>query len=310
MSYSKYNLEVISHHPAFEKKSLRKYSVDGIETVGAWGNEPFELRFKNNTYSRIQVKFSIDGTDIMTGELASTEPSSKMWIVEPYSTISLKAWPETNNGGARFVFTTGEKGVAANTHGDMSNRGIIAAAVFVEGHVEPPVLYVPFIFNNNYDYRCCDSDSRIARRSKMYQSYTLSNTGNNMKSTAINTVYNSNTFNMCDASDSISCNVASAAAAGTETLELKSEASVGAGEYVNQNITYVAGLKKPVFTETVRVRYLWWDDLQAKLKSQAQVEAQPSGFPADKKNINLGSTPRIQSTGVFRRSAEVEYSRI
>jgi len=49
MSSQNYSLEIISHHPKFNNKALRKYYVDGIETIGAWGDEPFEIRFKNNT---------------------------------------------------------------------------------------------------------------------------------------------------------------------------------------------------------------------------------------------------------------------
>src|SRR5208283_463285 len=140
MSNPKFTLEIISHHPQFAKKSLRKYYVDGIETVGAWGDEPFEIRFKNNTYQKVQVKLSLDGTDILTGKLADTELSPKMWVVNAYDTLSLKAWPEDNNGGAGFVFTGADNSVAGHTHGNLSSRGIIAAAVFTEGHVEPQRL--------------------------------------------------------------------------------------------------------------------------------------------------------------------------
>ena len=69
---SNYSLEVISHHPTFKNKSLRKYYVDGIDTIGAWGDEPFEIVFKNNTWQKVQVKLSLDGTDILTGEPANT----------------------------------------------------------------------------------------------------------------------------------------------------------------------------------------------------------------------------------------------
>jgi uncharacterized protein YfeS len=37
MSKPNYSLEIISHHPTFKNKSLRKYYVEGIDTIGVWG---------------------------------------------------------------------------------------------------------------------------------------------------------------------------------------------------------------------------------------------------------------------------------
>jgi hypothetical protein len=310
MSHSQYTLDIISNHPKFNSKSLRKYTVDGIETVGAWGNEPFEIRFKNNTWQRVQVKLSIDGTDIITGDLASTEPSSKMWLVDGGSTISLKAWPETNNGGARFIFTSGEKGVAANTHGDLSNRGIIAAAVYVEGDPKPAFIYTPILISDCY--KGAPRSRRINEDNYFYGSTINNNsTLGNSKCFESNTTINSYNSADCRSVDSDSVAAPASASLSEPATELKSLASVGAGEYVNQNIRYVEGLRKPVFTEVVRVRYLWWDELEAKLKDNYRVEEQPSGFPADKKNINLGNTPRIkENQGGFRRSANPEFARV
>jgi hypothetical protein len=42
--------------------------------------------------------------------------------------------------------------------------------------------------------------------------------------------------------------------------DLESLAAVGAGEQVEQNITYVEGLVKPIFSEIVKVKYMWWDE--------------------------------------------------
>lgn len=72
---NKFSLSVISHHSQFKNKPLRKYSISGVETVGAWGDEPFEVRFQNHTDQKVQVKVSIDGTDILTGDLADTQVS-------------------------------------------------------------------------------------------------------------------------------------------------------------------------------------------------------------------------------------------
>jgi hypothetical protein len=66
------------------------------------------------------MKLSLDGTDILTGKPADTQVSKDMWVVDGMKSISLKAWPEDNNGGAAFIFTSANNSVAVHTHGDLS----------------------------------------------------------------------------------------------------------------------------------------------------------------------------------------------
>jgi hypothetical protein len=331
MSNPNYTLEIISHHPKFNSKALKKYYVDGIETVGAWGDEPFEVRFKNNTWQKVQVKISVDGTDVLSGKPADTLVSNDMWVVNGYATLSLKAWPEDNNGGAGFVFTSAEKSVALHTHGDLSNRGIIACAVFTEGHVEPVKInfptrieehhhhyppYVPYTppvypwpnvkpYEPIWIYNTSTNTGSDMRRGLDYKSSNVIPNSTNGTFGSTSTSTSSNCIGSMDAiSDSFylsDSDGAPAAAAGLETL-----VSVGAGEHVDQKITYVTGLIKPLFAETVRVKYIWWDDLVEKLRTHTKAEAQPSGFPGDRdrKNIDLKGTPRIGKKGSVRRVEE------
>jgi hypothetical protein len=316
MSTSNYTLEIVSQHNQFKNKSLRKYYVDGIETVGVWGDEPFEIRFKNNTWQKIQVKITLDGTDILTGKPGDTQVSKDMWVVNGYGTLNLKAWPETNNGGAGFVFTSANNAVAAHTHGDMSSRGIIAAAVFVEGHVEPIRLNYPVypVYETHHHHHHYD---RRKSSTPYWGGGTL------IGGTAGGFVYGSNTGDVTFGTNSISCNVGDVQPAAAsmdcflsevsdadgvaDSRGLESLVSVGAGAHVDQKIVEVTGLIKPTFTETVRVKYMWWDDLTAKLRTETQAQAQPSGFPGDhdRKNIDLKGTPRVgEKRGSFRRSEQ------
>lgn len=283
MSISNYTLEIISHHKEFSNKILRKYYVDGIETIGAWGDEPFEIRFKNNSWNKVQIKLSIDGTDILTGKPADTEISKDMWVVNGNSTLSLKAWPETSNGGAAFVFTSAEKSVALHTHGDLSNRGIIAAAIFIEGYVEP-VEYVNNVGHNLIRRRSVFDLKDITRRSTDYSAKDS---------------YTYDSFSLTD--DLIGSTLKSS---------MESLVAVGAGQHVDQKISYVTGLVQPIFTETVRVKYVWWNDLVESLKSINVPTPHPSGFPGDKKkrNINLKNTPRI-ATSQTKQIVQQAYTR-
>lgn len=317
---SNYSLEIISHHPTFRNKSLRKYYVEGIDTVGAWGDEPFEIKFTNHTWQKVQVKLSVDGTDVLSGEPATTDVSKDMWVVNGYGTLSLKAWPETNNGGAQFVFTSANNSVAIHTHGDLSSRGIVAAAVFTEGHVEP--IRVNPNYENHYHYHydsykgVLGGSLTIPTSSPIWVYNNTTTTGGNVGGT-----YTSNSINNCsfNASNSMggtlsSCD-ASPASAGSDgrrsrgledTKSLEKLVAVGAGQHVDQKITYVAGLIKPTFTETIRVKYMWWDDLVSKLRQHNVPAPHASGFPGDqKRGINLGSTPRIGEYGgrAFPREA-------
>jgi hypothetical protein len=316
MSNNNYTLEIISHHPQFSNKSLRKYHVDGIDTVGAWGNEPFEIRFKNNTWQKIQVKLSVDGTDVFTGQPATTETDSKMWVVNGYGTLSLKAWPENNNGGAAFVFTSADNSVAIHTHGNLSSRGIIAAAVYTEGHVEPQRIEHHY---HHHEYPYYWLTYPIITTYPTWYNYQSDNTAGIQDSFGI-TYNNSTTFNSVGQNSStatMDCfnlsevEPVAASADATRSKSLQSLVAVGAGQHVDQQITYVAGLIKPTFSETIRVRYLWWDDLVANLRKNNAAAPHASGFPGDSQqgNINLGKTPRLPKGGSFRR-AEVAYQRV
>jgi hypothetical protein len=328
MSNPNYTLEIISHHPTFKNKSLRKYYVEGIDTIGAWGDEPFEIKFTNHTYQKIQVKLSVDGTDLLTGDVADTEPNKDMWVVNGYGTLSLKAWPETNNGGAQLVFTSANNSVAVHTHGNLSSRGIIAAAVFTEGHVEPVRLNYPqYIYTTPvivptvtpvYPYGVYPTwggggtygSSGISGSTGTIGGVYSNSVINNSNASGVGGVsYNScepNTFGDTLGSATMDCmeleSDANAAPSGRRSKSLQSLAAVGAGQHVDQKITYVSGLIKPIFGETVRVRYLWWDDLVATLRSHNVPAPHASGFPGDvKQNImSIGNTPRI---GDFKKPA-------
>lgn len=268
-----FDLNIVSYHDKFKNKVMKKHYVDGLDTVGAWGDEPFEILFTNNTGSTTQVKLSIDGTDILTGKLADLEISDNMWLVKPYESLRLKAWPETNNGGAKFMFTSEDKGVASNTHGNLSSNGIIAAAVYVEG-------YSPFIRRSSLDdyakgglLRSCSSGQRTQSTKKCF-----------------NQNFDFDRRREVEISD-----ISEGAVPVAASLP-----SVGAGEYINQKLITVAGLNKPVLSKILTVKYLWWDDLVEKLNSH-KGHNQSLGFPGDKEKhfIDLGNTPRLSSASSF-----------
>lgn len=281
MINNNYELRIISNEQSSEGKVLKKYIIDEQETIGVVENEPFEIEFKNKTWAKIQVRISVDGTDISTGDLASTKPDGVMWFVEPYGVLKLKAWPESAKGGAEFLFGKTEDSVAENTHGNMSGKGIIAAAVFVEGYSP----YVNYGFQNrqltgignislsgnfgpfNHNIISSNEISLNARRSKSVEN----NTSGSLRS------YDTS---------SASLNIA----------ECSENLAVGAGEYVAQEIVKVAGLTQPKLDTTISVKYESWNSLRSKVRAlQKQVvNVSNPAFPGDApmKMIDLKNTPR------------------
>jgi hypothetical protein len=263
MKQSKYELNIISRHPKFDGKTLVKHFIDNIDTIGVWGEEAFEIQVKNNTSEKVQVRISLDGTDVLTAQPANVQPGGKMWLLGPWQTLNLPAWPEDTEKGARFMFGKTANSVAANTHGDLSQKGIVAAAFFSEG-------YIP---RQRVSYFLGGSDWNRPIRTRMDRVDT--------KSAKSLSSYDS--FDYC-------------AAASAEIAEINEGPAVGAGETIQQKIASVQGLRQPTFDQIVSLRYLWWDDLKAKLEKYNSSE-HPSGFidaPLPQKLANLGKTPRIE----------------
>lgn len=248
--YKKYDLEIVSSE---NEKKYKTHNIDGLNTIGVYENEPFKIRFRNNTGKKVQVRVSVDGTDILTGEEAHTRIDGRMWVVNGYETLELKAWPEDNDGGAEFLFGHTADSVAANTHGNLQGKGLIAVAVFEE-------------------QQSIDDCFKILRGLKQSPRRNWSFT---------NCTY--------------------------DNLSLKDGPAVGAGDYQAQKITKAAGLVNPKFAETLTVKYEWWTSLRSKLRNQTE---QKTAFPGDQKNINLGKTPRLETTSgrlkrIRRKSADV-----
>lgn len=280
--HGNYTLNIVSKHPEFNNATLKKFNVEGIETIGVWGDEVFEIVFYNNNTCKVQTKISIDGVDVLTGELANTSVKGQMWLVEPYSTLRVKAWQETTKGGASLVFTNTNNSVSLNVHNSVSHRGIISAAVFTESsaycrcskpHYENRLKPLSF---RNLDLKGCSkgcSSGPTKSCNRTYESFDST----------------------LDYSLSDSFSEISDADVSNQSTIGASAASVGAGSYINNNIHYAEGFIKPQLSEIVKVRYLWWDDLKAKLETQNFDH--PSGFPGDEefKHVDLKNTPRLNT---------------
>lgn len=289
-----YSLDVISHLPEFKNRKFKKHTINGIDSIGVYGNEPFSIQFKNNTYKKVQVRLSLDGTDILTGQPATTNVSGEMWMVNPYATLEVKAWPETSQRGAQFIFTSAGNSVAVNTHGNLSSQGIIAAAVFTEGYTPPNFI--------NYDYYWGGGTP----------SYGL---GDHFKCRGI---LGSSTISLCDTGAVATNSVSSASAnylSGSQNAvasdTFQKSAAVGAGQTIDQKIQKVSGLVQPSFSQIVKLRYQWWTELCEEAKAAGLYPSYPgNGFPGDEAPMmSIGSTPRLGTYIPPTPKPRVEFSR-
>jgi hypothetical protein len=182
----------------------------------------------------------------------------------------------------------------------LSSQGIIAAAVFVESQ---PV-YINYI-NYPWSYRPWPHDPY-----KPYDEYTI--TCNVNYNNAPSVPKGSSFGGITGSSGTFGSSVNMSAVTEDQNYF---DAAVGAGQYTDQKLTNVAGLVKPILSETLRIKYMWWSDLVEKLKANNVPSPHASGFPGDnnKVNINLGDTPRIggHPKQAFQRAQSVPvYSRI
>lgn len=279
-----FSLDVISKHPDFDGRKLKKYCVDAIDTCGVVDSEPFEVHFHNRSFEDVQAKISLDGSDCLTGKLADLEVNHEMWLVRAGKTLHLKAWHETNAGGARFVFTHGDKSVSLHAHGDISHKGIIAAAVFTERDPKPRPVYATF----NSTTRGMQTNSSNVRR--RISSDALGG-GQSLS-------FGDNVTKGCaSAAAPKATNYSSDVSIEEIGESINKEAAVGAGEYTEQKTHTVKGLDNPILHSIVRMRYMWNDELVEKLKTVKHEDPHANGFPAAKIKTfaDLSNVPRVES---------------
>jgi hypothetical protein len=238
-------LHIHSQSPEHRGQALFEHMLDGIRTIGVYGDEPFSIRFANQSPHAMQVKISLDGTDILSGQPANLDPKTQMWFVDAHQVMDLHAWPETTRGGARFIFSSVAQSVAVHTHGDLTARGYISAAIFAEGYTPPR--------------------------------YTVKGGGGTKSFDHLRGL----TYESC----------------GFKSAHSVPEPAIGAGEYVEQGLVETIGFKQPVFSSITQIRYLWWDDLVARLQAAGlgPQSQHPTGF-GGRPLANLGQTPRIGAT--------------
>jgi hypothetical protein len=265
-------LSLISGLPEAHGRRLRPYRLEEIDTVGVLPHEPFSIRFQNTSSGKVQIAISVDGTNVLTGKKAELDPKDT-FVVQPHTSATLDAWPESREGGARFIFGETEDSVAVHTHGDTRAKGYVSVAVWVEGH-QPP----QFIPRGGFDL-----GDEVFRGGGLRGGGTFGDYDDMGATRGAPTSY------------------------GTKGITTRGGPAAGAGQYTQQRIGTARGLILPKYSELIQVRYLWWDELVPMLREHGvrPTPAHPTGFEP-RQMANLGTTPRIGEPSV---TDDVEYSR-
>jgi hypothetical protein len=306
-----FDVGIVSNHPKADGQKLRYFSLDGIKTVGVLDGEPFELRFHNKSSEDVSVRATLDGQDIMTAKPANLDTDGMMWLVRAGKTLHLKAWHESGEGGSRLVFTGKDKSVAIHNDGDASHIGIIAFAVFMEREApRRPEYYTHGIARRSL------SDYSYGDYTKGGPSFT-DEFGRNDSGPIPCAAGISGSTTVSNDISSVGYNASMDLERSKHLVEdigektsgtLSKQAAVGAGEYVSQKTRTVKGLTEPVLNTIVRMRYMFWSDLEDRLKAHKSEDKHATGFPAEKIKVfaDLSKVPHVMSEAATRTE---EFSR-
>ena len=105
------------------------HHTDGNVYIEGRKGSPFEIRIRNDNYSRVLVVPSVDGLSVMDGKVADS--GSNGYIVNGFSSLTIPGWRLNNDDVAEFFFQDLKGGYAEQT-GQGGNQGVLGLMVFNE----------------------------------------------------------------------------------------------------------------------------------------------------------------------------------
>lgn len=133
------NIADMTIYDRAQNRLLPVYVHEGRHyVVGHPGNE-YEIRLRNRQRADILTVVSVDGVDVITGDIADWQQSG--YVLGPQQGFGVKGWRKTLERTAAFYFTALPDSYAART-GRPDHVGVIGVAVFRK-KPEPVVLHTP-----------------------------------------------------------------------------------------------------------------------------------------------------------------------
>ena len=113
---------------------LREYCRGSRKFIKVQEGDEYSIIIKNPLPVRVAVAVSIDGLNIIDGKRTSPHKSSK-WILDPWSSITLRGWQTGKKSLRRFIFTREKHSYARwkekyDKKNYTKNLGVIGVAYF------------------------------------------------------------------------------------------------------------------------------------------------------------------------------------
>ena len=137
-----------SHHKGYSVhvedtygRSLQSFVYQGKTYVMGHYNNRYRVRIRNHTGHRIEAVVSVDGRDVISGELGSFE-EQRGYLVDGHSSVLIDGFRQSDQNVASFRFTTPGDSYSARM-GTPQHLGVIGVAVFRERSRPRPVQVAP-----------------------------------------------------------------------------------------------------------------------------------------------------------------------
>lgn len=120
---------------------IAQYDQRGQRWIPGRNGHPYSLRLVNRSDQRVLVVLSVDGLNVISGEVAA--PDQTGYVLEPWQRAEITGWRKSRQEVAQFVFTDPGRSYAGRT-GQPDNIGVIGMAVFNElPQFRPPMPHAP-----------------------------------------------------------------------------------------------------------------------------------------------------------------------
>lgn len=144
-------------------RSVTEVNHNGLTYIEGRSGSNYVLQFSNKSSERIMVVPSVDGLNVIDGNLCGTE--SPGYLIERYSSIVIPGWKVDGTTAAKFQFRPRDGSTYTEMMGQsQENQGVIGFMVFTEkaksyatpvyntkSPLTPYFDYTHYNYSNNYN---------------------------------------------------------------------------------------------------------------------------------------------------------------
>lgn len=98
----------------------------------AFAGRNYSVVLKNNTGRRIGVLLTVDGLNVVNGEITKLSPNEPMYVLDPWESATIQGWRTSMNDVRRFVFVDERRSYAERTGQANSDMGWIRVMAYRE----------------------------------------------------------------------------------------------------------------------------------------------------------------------------------